>query len=98
MKLAILLTAGLETEDGHTVDKLSQAAVDMGHEVDIFFMDDGVFHLRRLGPLMSKGVRFTVCAHNAYEREQDKVEGALFGGQNDWAEIVSQADRVVVFG
>lgn len=98
MKLAILLTAGLETEDGHTVDRLARAALEMGHEVDIFFMDDGVFHLRRLHPLMGQGARFTVCAHNAYERGLDKVEGALFGGQNDWAEIVSQADRVVVFG
>jgi sulfur relay (sulfurtransferase) complex TusBCD TusD component (DsrE family) len=98
MKLAILLTAGVETEDGRTVDRLARAALEMGHEVDIFFMDDGVFHLRHLGPLMSQGARFTVCAHNAYERGVEKVEGALFGGQNDWAEIVSQADRVVAFG
>jgi sulfur relay (sulfurtransferase) complex TusBCD TusD component (DsrE family) len=98
VKLAILLTAGPETEDGHTVDKLARSAVDMGHEVDIFFMDNGVFYVRNLLPLVGKGVRFTVCAHNAYERGVDKMEGALFGGQNDWAEIVSQADRVVAFG
>jgi sulfur relay (sulfurtransferase) complex TusBCD TusD component (DsrE family) len=98
MKLAILLTARPETEDGRTVSRLSRSAVEMGHEVDIFFMDDGVFCLRHLEPLMGQGVRFTVCAHNAYERGLDKMEGALFGGQNDWAEIVSQADRVIAFG
>ncbi len=98
MKLAILLTSGMETEDSRTVDKLATAALELGHEVDIFFMDDGVFHLRRLEPLVGRGARFTVCAHNAYERGVEKMEGALFGGQNDWAEIVSQADRVVAFG
>lgn len=80
------------------MDNLARAAREMGHEVAIFFMDDGVFHLGRLEPLMGQGVRFTVCAHNAYERGVEKMEGALFGGQNDWAEIVSQADRVVSFG
>lgn len=98
MKLAILLTTGLETEDGHTVTQLSRAALALGHQVDIFLMDDGVYQLPRLLPLGGEGVKLTVCTHNAYERGLSKVEGALFGGQPDWAEIVAAADRVVSFG
>jgi len=39
-----------------------------------------------------------VCASNAYSWGVPKVEGLLFGGQNDWAETVYWADRVIVLG
>jgi len=98
MKLAILLTSGLESEDGRTAHKLAEAALGLGHQVDIFFMDDGVYQLPGFEDLLGKGMKGTVCAHNAYQRGLGKREEFLIGGQNDWAEIVSAADRVVVFG
>lgn len=98
MKLAILLTTGVEAEDGYTVRQLSEAAVALGHEVDIFLMDDGVYQLPRLLALTQQGVRITMCSHNVHERGLARVEGVLFGGQPDWAEIVRDADRVISFG
>ncbi|MDP2953116.1 MAG: DsrE family protein [Chloroflexota bacterium] len=98
MKLGILLTSGMESEDARTVRQLSEAALRLGHEVSIFLMDDGVFQLPALKGLVESGAGITVCAHNALERGVPKVEKVLFGGQNDCAEIVHDVDRVVVFG
>ncbi len=98
MKLAIQLTSGVESEDAHTVKKLAEAALRQGHEVNIFVMDDGVHNLHALKILIDRGAHIAVCAHNAHERSIVQVEGILFGGQPDWAEIVNQADRVVCFG
>ncbi len=98
MKLGIELTSGFGSQDAHTVRKLCEAALRQGHEVYLFVMDDGVFHLNRLKDLAEQGVNIAVCAHNAHERGVAKIDGLLFGGQNDWAEIVHDADRVIVFG
>jgi sulfur relay (sulfurtransferase) complex TusBCD TusD component (DsrE family) len=100
MKLAILLTSGVESEDARTVRKLTEAALKLGHQVGIFFMDDGVFLLDSMKDLAGAGAgaELVVCAHNCYEWGVGKVEGVLFGGQNDWAEMVHDAERVVVFG
>ncbi len=98
MKLGILLTSGLESEDAHTVRQLAQAALRQGHQVAIFLMEDGVYNAGRLRELTGQGANIAVCTQNAHQRHVEKVEGILFGGLNDWAEIVKTADRVVVFG
>lgn len=98
MKLGILLTSGLESEDAYTVRQLALAALRQGHQVAIFLMDDGVYNTSRLRELTGQGASIAVCTHNAHQRQVEKVEGLLFGGLNDWAEIVKNADRVVVFG
>lgn len=98
MRLALQLTSGPMSEDARTVRKIIEAALGQGHEVDLFLMDDGVYHLRSLEDLARAGLRLTVCAHNAYERGVGKVDYALFGGQNDWAEIVHDSQRVLSFG
>jgi len=98
MKLAILLTTGLESQDRHTVKRLAGAARRLGHEVSLFLMDDGVYCVGELRDLLEVGVEMAVCAHNCLQRGVGKVEGVLFGGQNDWADMVNKADRVVVFG
>lgn len=97
-KLAIMLTSGVESEDAHTVRKITESALRLGHEVSLFLMDDGVFNLNSLKDLVQQGVQITICAHNAYERELQKEEGVLFGGQNDWAHTVHDSERVIVFG
>ena len=98
MKLAIQLLSGFGSQDLRTATRLAEAALAQGHLVDIFFMDDGVYQLPGFEDLLGKGMKGTVCAHNAYQRGLGKREGFLFGGQNDWAEVVNAADRVVAFG
>ena len=101
MKLAILLTSGVGSQDARTVRKLTEAAREQGHGVSIFFMDDGVFLLDSMKNLAQGGAALVACAHNCYEWGVGKVErpeGVLFGGQQDWAEMVQEADRVITFG
>ena len=98
MKLAIQLTSGVEMEDVRTVRRLTEAALGQGHRVSIFLMDDGVYNVGALKGLAALGAEIAVCTHNCYERGISEVEGALFGGQNDWADMVNEADRVLVFG
>lgn len=80
MRLAILLTTGLESQDRHTVKRLVQAARRMGHEVSLFLMDDGVYCLNELKDLLDLGAEIAVCTHNCLQRGVGKVEGILFGG------------------
>lgn len=99
MKLGIEINAGYGSEDVHTVRKLTEAAIAQGHQVSIFLMDDGVYHAPALKDLALKsGVEITVCAHTCSQRGVQKVEGIVWGGQYDWARIVHDSDRVLVFG
>lgn len=98
MRLGIMLTSGVESEDVCTVRKLAEAAVAQGHKVRLFLMDDGIFNLKTLLDLSGRGVEIALCTHNVMQRDMPRLEGVLYGGQNDWAEIVNESDRVVVFG
>ncbi len=98
MKLAIELTSGTEAEDARTVRCIAEAALRQGHQVAIFLMDDGVYNVQQLRGLVAEGARVAVCAHNCLERGIAKVEGILWGGQNDWGDMVHDADRVMAFG
>lgn len=102
-KLGIMLTTGVEDENTRTVQKLAEAALRQGHEVAIFLMDDGVFNIPALQRLAAqgaevRGAHLTICAYNAEQRGVGRVEGVVWGSQYDWAHIVHDADRVVVFG
>ncbi|MBI4302604.1 MAG: DsrE family protein [Chloroflexi bacterium] len=97
MKLGIELLTSAEAEDARTVRQIAEAALSQGHEVSIFLMDDGTYNLNYLRGLVDKGVHLSLCAHNAYQRNLAKEEG-IFGSQYDWAQIVHDSDRVIVFG
>ena len=98
-KLGILLTTSTESENTHTVVKLTEAAINEGMEVDIFLMCDGAYHLNHeeLKGLAGKGARVVVCAHNAIERKVDKKDFALWGSQYDLACMVKECDRFLAF-
>ena len=98
MKLAIQLASGLESEDVRTVKKLAEAALAQGHQVSLFLMDDGIYAASSLQDLAPKGAAIALCATNALQRGLQPMEGVLFGGQNDWAAMVHDSDRVLHFG
>lgn len=106
MRMAILLTAGQGRAEPKTVAGLVQAAVRKRWWVDLFLMDDGIYHADYFGDLARKlaeiekgGVlRVALCAHNLMERGGEKREDVLFGSQADWAAMVDEAERVLVFG
>ncbi|ODS31776.1 MAG: DsrE/DsrF-like family protein [Candidatus Scalindua rubra] len=98
-KLGILLTTSTESENTHTVIKLTEAALNEGVEVHIFLMCDGVYHLNheRFVELAKQGARIVVCAHNAIERKEDKKDFVLWGSQYDLACMVKECDRFLAF-
>ncbi len=100
MKLGILLTTSPENENTHTVIAMSWAARELGHEVFIFLMYDGVYnvHKKEFVELVDKGVNIAVCALNVEQRKVNRVDGILFGSQYDHACIANDVDRFISFG
>ncbi|MBF0560306.1 MAG: DsrE family protein [Nitrospirae bacterium] len=99
MKLGILVNTDRHLK--HLIG-LSSAALSMGHEVNVFFMDSGARLLgcEELKQLCSvKGVRTCFCDFNARALNISK-EGlpseAVCGSQYDNALMVNEADRVIV--
>ena len=45
MKIGFLLHKSPEHQDAHTVKRLAEAFADVGHEVSIFLMEDGVLNV-----------------------------------------------------
>ena len=99
MKLGILLISTPSHADIDTVIDVSKACVRLGHEVEIFLMDDGVYTIPRLLDA-GLGEKVTICTHNANERglENEDLEGVMQGSQFDLAGIVNSSDRFLVFG
>ncbi len=90
----ILVTSSPESENSRTLVKISEAAMQLGHHVQIFLMCDGVYHLHSqdLSPLISKGAEVILCAHNALERGLERKSEVLFGSQYDLAVMVARSD------
>lgn len=98
-KLGILLTTSTESENTHTVIRLTEAAIDEGVEVRIFLMCDGVYHLNheKFEKLAKRGANIVVCAHNAIERKVGKKDFVSWGSQYDLACMVKECDRFLAF-
>ncbi len=98
-KLGILLTTSTESENTHTVIKLSEAAINEGIPVQIFLMCDGVYHLNceKFEGLAELGASIVVCAHNAIERKVGKKDFAMWGSQYDLACMIQGCDRFLAF-
>jgi len=98
MKLAIQLLSGFASQDRHTATRLAEAALAQGHQVSLFLMGDAVYLASHFQGLAEKGAQVCLCAHNAYQRGVPRVDYILWGGQQDWAQLVHDADRVIVLG
>jgi DsrE/DsrF/DsrH-like protein len=99
-KLGLFLSTSPEHENTHTVSKLAEAALERGHEVDIFIMCDGIHNVfvESFVGLVDKGARIILCSHNLAERQRPKIEGPIVcGSQYDHAQLVSQVDRYLAF-
>ena len=98
MKLAIQLLSGFGSQDLRTATRLAEAALAQGHQVSMFLMEDAVYLVNQFQGLAGKGADVALCAHNAHQRGVPRVDHVLWGGQQDWAQFVHDADRVVCFG
>lgn len=98
-KLGILLTTSPESENTHTVIRLTETALADGKQVEIFLMCDGVYHLNdaRLEGLTQKGAKVVVCAHNCLERKVERRPFVLWGSQYDLAVLIKESYRFLSF-
>jgi len=111
MQIGILLTSGADHENGYVVGRLSESLLKQGHQVDVFLMDDGVYHgvqvasPKRPYPviptLLGLGAKVAVCGVTAEARgveERDLHPGVEIASQYELSKIVDRADRFLTFG
>lgn len=99
MKLGILVNTD---RNSRHLSAITMAAVGQGHEVALFFMDDGINLLpdpsvNRL--CFVKGVKMTYCDYNAKQRglAKDGLPAEISpGSQYQNALMNHEADRVIV--
>lgn len=106
------MTSGPEHQNGQTVCAFADAFLDAMHEVSLFLMDDGIYHVVKkhqmgvavqLEALLSKTDRMAVsiCTQSAEKRgisETETLSQVDWGSQHALAKIVSVSDRFLSFG
>ena len=110
MKIGFLLHKSPEHQDTHTVKRLAESFAEMGHEVSIFLMEDGVYNVavnnspRKLSAgfndLIPKGVKIALCTYTAEIRGLNKADifdGVDFYSQYDLSKLVNESDRFLSF-
>ena len=109
MRVGFLLSTGCEREDAATVARLARAARRQGHEVKLFVMGDGVYHVvdhpknplaQDWAELLSNGVEIACCATSCEPRgilKDRLISGVVSGSQYDHAAIVHWSDRYLAF-
>jgi sulfur relay (sulfurtransferase) complex TusBCD TusD component (DsrE family) len=111
MVIGILLTTSPEHQNSFTVYQLANAFLRADHAVDLFLMDDGVYHagvneskrklFNKLNELIEKKVRISLCAMSAESRGLDRdklLPGIGYSSQTELSEIVKKCDRFLSFG
>ena len=99
MKLGILLITQGYKDD---LLGLAGAALDQGHEVDVFMMDDGVYYSQDddvAGLARREGVNMSLCERSCQWRDitEDMIlDGITEGSQMQNAVMHNSADRILV--
>lgn len=100
MTLGILVTTDKYRND---VVGIAEAAVERGHRVVIFFMDEGCRLItdRRIVSLKDRdGVSMSLCDFNRKKMgisDEEVPEGIICGSQYDNAVMNRESDKVIVF-
>jgi sulfur relay (sulfurtransferase) complex TusBCD TusD component (DsrE family) len=98
-KLGLLLSTPPEHPNRKTVVNLSQAALQKGHDVYLYLVDDGVKNLDRpeIEALSRAGAHLFVCAFGAQRRAIPTSDKAAFCGLVVLSDLVKGCDRFVTF-
>lgn len=96
--LLLALFTGTRSEGVHTVTQLARAALDGGHQVNVFLGGDGTAHAEQLQPLRSNGARVVSCSADAAARGWDRPGTAGRGSFVDLGNLAADADAMVSIG
>lgn len=109
LKIGILMSSGPEHQNGQTVCALSEAFLAASHQVHLFLMDDGIYHIVKnntlgmaavLERLLSTHMTISICTQSAEKRgisEAETLSGAGWFSQHKLANIVADSDRFLSF-
>jgi sulfur relay (sulfurtransferase) complex TusBCD TusD component (DsrE family) len=91
------LLASAEPGDVALLARLAAAAIDGGHDVRVFLMDDGVSVVGdpALAALAERGVELALCASDADARGACAPDVVTLGSQLDHAGFARDCDRWV---
>ncbi len=106
------MTTGPEHQNGQTVCAFAAAFLAAMHEVSLFLMDDGIYHVvkkhqmgaaAQLETLLLKTDRMAVsiCTQSTEKRgvsETEALSRVNWASQHELAKIVSTSDRFLFFG
>ena len=107
--LLILFSPPTQSQNTVTVCELSKAAVEMGHEVTVFFDADATRNLvanqtaaNRIADLIKRGVGVLVCRESARLRgidtKKDLIKGVVESSLGGLADLMGKHDRIAAFG
>jgi sulfur relay (sulfurtransferase) complex TusBCD TusD component (DsrE family) len=102
-QLGILVATSPRADDFALFASHVKAALERGHEVALFLMDDGTGYAldARVIALIDAGVEVAMCAMDAERRgidcAQAEAAGVLVGSQYDHARLVRDSDRFLSF-
>lgn len=90
---------------------LAEAALEAGHAVELFLMEDGLYHAlptgyrddpaARLERLAARGMKVAACTYNATVRGLGRGRATPvveLAGQEELARLVENCDRFLSFG
>lgn len=98
-KLGLLLSTPPEHPNRKTAVSLSRAALNKGHEVYFYLVDDGVRNLDEpeIQALSRAGAHLFACAFGAQRRNIPTSDKAAFCGLVVLSDLVKGCDRFVSF-
>lgn len=100
MRLGMLIT---EATYANTIVAITKAALQRGHSVRLFMMEDGVRLVKNSGVMALKkleNVEVSLCDHSANSRnlcDSDIPEGVIKGTQYQNSLMHNECDKILVF-
>lgn len=97
MKLLIITASNPFSADYNTLIKLSNASLDRGDKLSIFFMANGEYCLLQpeIRELAKRGAKIYYCAHNAHQRNLHIDSFAESSSMYGLSKLISEAEKVI---
>jgi hypothetical protein len=98
-KLGMMLSTPPEQANLKTVIKLSKTALDKGHEVYLYLIDEGTKNLKdeQLKELKLRGLRLFVCAYGGQRFGIEPSDDAVFCGLVVLSDLVKGCNQFISF-
>lgn len=99
MKILFIMAKEPYTHDFNTLIKLSNAGINRGHKIKIFFISNGVYCLLKeeIKKLKEKGAEIFYCAHNTTQRGIKPEEFAESNSTYGLSKMIQEVDKVIMF-